>query len=297
MNIDTHVTKTPEQKCIWLRGSATGLPDVLELGRRHQSRQEPRLRPHRHGRDHLEISYLHKGRKQFTVGESKYLLRGGDVLIIAPGDLHGGIGRLEERGLLYWLILRVPSSKGNFLGFPPGQSGMLLRLLTRPRQRHFSGSRRLRNHLEGLLAATLRLKKDPMARFAAHAHLVLFLLELLECSVRQPKRELHWKDNILRRIEENIAEPLSISGLAAAARLSVSAFERRFKQETGFSPVDYILRRKIDMAKERLATTATSITTLAFDLGFSSSQYFATVFKRYTGLSPRQFRARRPADR
>ncbi|MBA4387329.1 MAG: hypothetical protein C0404_05065 [Verrucomicrobia bacterium] len=286
----------PTRKCIWIAGDATGVPDVLEIGRRCQSRHETRLTPHIHGPDRMEIAYLHKGRKQFAVGGRKYALKGGDVLVIGPGELHGGIGKLEERGLLYWVTLKIPPPGKGFLGFPVDLTRELLQFITPPRQNHFRGAFRLRDHVEGMIAAALQMKKNRVARLAVHAHLLLFLLELAKCSCSRTRQRLDWKDHLLTHIESNLSEPLSVAGMAAASRLSVSAFERRFTKEVGFSPADYILRRRIDIARDLLAGTSTSITEIAFELGFSSSQYFATVFKRYTGLAPRDARKSKRSD-
>ena len=56
------------------------------------------------------------------------------------------------------------------------------------------------------------------------------------------------------------------------------------------TPGVYILREKIDAARHRLGNPKKNITTIAFELGFPSSQYFATVFKQFTGRSPSYFR-------
>ena len=64
------------------------------------------------------------------------------------------------------------------------------------------------------------------------------------------------------------------------------------KARSGLTPNDYLLKLRIDEAKRRLCHGADqSVTDLAFDLGFSSSQYFSTVFKKFTGLTPSQYRA------
>jgi AraC-like DNA-binding protein len=53
--------------------------------------------------------------------------------------------------------------------------------------------------------------------------------------------------------------------------------------------LDYITRRRIEESKKMLSQGEASVTDIAYALGFSSSQYFATVFKRITGQSPKQF--------
>ncbi len=55
-------------------------------------------------------------------------------------------------------------------------------------------------------------------------------------------------------------------------------------------PGEFILRCKVEHARRLLAEEASPITEIAFRLGFSSSQYFATVFKRYTNMTPREAR-------
>ena len=58
-----------------------------------------------------------------------------------------------------------------------------------------------------------------------------------------------------------------------------------FHQATGINPKEYIIRKKIELAKQMLLQNR-DITTIAFDLGFSSSQSFATVFKKLTCVTP-----------
>jgi AraC-like DNA-binding protein len=72
------------------------------------------------------------------------------------------------------------------------------------------------------------------------------------------------------------------------ARLSESRFKSRFKAEIGVPPAEYWLRQKIERATEMLKTRR--VTEVAHELGFSSSQYFATAFKRYTLMNPSRYR-------
>ena len=61
---------------------------------------------------------------------------------------------------------------------------------------------------------------------------------------------------------------------------------------TGSSPKDYWLRMRVECAARRLRKSpGLTVTDVAYEFGFSSSQYFATVFRRYLGVSPVEYRA------
>ena len=73
--------------------------------------------------------------------------------------------------------------------------------------------------------------------------------------------------------------------LARLVRLSPSRFKVRFLEEVGLPPREYVLRHKLGLAEQRLRR-GESVTSVAHELGFSSSQYFATVFRRFAGHAP-----------
>ena len=92
-------------------------------------------------------------------------------------------------------------------------------------------------------------------------------------------------------IMEHIQEELSMEELAQTALLSVSRFKQKFKLQLGISPRNFINLRKVEAAK-RLLQEGHSVTQVAMDLGFSSSNYFSSVFRRYTSYSPSQYALR-----
>ena len=129
----------------------------------------------------------------------------------------------------------------------------------------------------------------PLRSCAMANQLVAFLLEVIAAAdhpaASAPIRPLA---PVLAYIEAHLDEPLGIPELARLAGLSEARFKVRFKEETGVPPGDYVQRARIEEARRRIAAGDKSITRVAFDLGFSSSQYFSTVFKRFTGRSPRE---------
>jgi AraC-like DNA-binding protein len=91
-------------------------------------------------------------------------------------------------------------------------------------------------------------------------------------------------------IESHIESPdeLTVARLAQVAGLSPSRFQAAFKQETGIPPAEFALSARITEASRRLARPGADVTSVAFSLGFSSSQYFASAFRRFTNISPRE---------
>ncbi|MBL4701121.1 MAG: helix-turn-helix transcriptional regulator [Phycisphaeraceae bacterium] len=97
-------------------------------------------------------------------------------------------------------------------------------------------------------------------------------------------------DDVITFMHRRIGENLSIADFAQAAGYSVSAFQALFKKDTGIAPKEYFLRMKLDWAKNLLAQPQKNITQISHELGFSSSQYFCTSFKRYHLLTPGDYR-------
>ena len=96
---------------------------------------------------------------------------------------------------------------------------------------------------------------------------------------------------VKRYIDENFTFPeLRISTLAELHKTSEAYFRREFKKHYGESPIEYIKRRRIEMACRLLCTELYSITDIASRSGFDSVSYFSLEFKRYMGCSPRMYR-------
>ena len=76
--------------------------------------------------------------------------------------------------------------------------------------------------------------------------------------------------------------------LAEIAGLSPSRFKASFKEEFGVPPAEYALRARVVEAHRRLSKPDATVIRVAFDLGFSFSQYFASVFRRFTNFTPRE---------
>lgn len=91
-------------------------------------------------------------------------------------------------------------------------------------------------------------------------------------------------------IENNYDQKLNIRDIAERVHLNGRSFLRRFKRATANTPLEYIQRVKIEAAKKKLETTTDTITEIMYAIGYNDEKAFRTVFKKYSGLSPKQYR-------
>ena len=278
-----------------------GFRDVQVLGRYTYTHAKAPLTLHDHG-EMMEVCYLADGQQSYYVGEEEFFLNGGDVLVNYPHELHGTGHQREGRGTLYWMIIKPPSSHRSFFGLSSQEGHRLWKLLNSLPKRHFQVKSEVRRTLDmifSLLEERNVLQKPLSASNAKDAligmnvrnYLLRCILDLIEAArtetVLSISREI---DLAIELIKRNSEQFYSMRALAREVGLSESHFKHRFKAETGVSPADYQLRHKIDCACQMLLEGVVIID-ITYNLGFSSSQYFATVFRRYMGVTPAEYRA------
>lgn len=99
-------------------------------------------------------------------------------------------------------------------------------------------------------------------------------------------------DKINRYINENLSEAaMNVDGLSDYVGLSRSQLHRRMKDIVGVAPSDYIRNVKLRKACEMLSHGDVDIAQVAYSLGFNAQSHFSTLFKRYTGMTPSEYRA------
>lgn len=91
-------------------------------------------------------------------------------------------------------------------------------------------------------------------------------------------------------IEKNITDRITIDELAEKVALGRRSFERRFKQATNNSVLEYIQRVKIEAAKRNLETSRRNVNEVMYDVGYTDTKAFRDLFKKITGLTPIEYR-------
>ena len=91
-------------------------------------------------------------------------------------------------------------------------------------------------------------------------------------------------------IEENYQEKITVDELAARVSIGRRSFERRFKKATNNTVVEYMQRVKIEAAKRSFESSRKNINEVMFDVGYTDTKAFRTIFKKITGLTPVEYR-------
>ena len=119
------------------------------------------------------------------------------------------------------------------------------------------------------------------------------LTELILCAneTASTRNQTGMVEDTLAYISENADKPLTLEKLAKRVSLSPYYFTRIFKKETGYTPHEYVIRARIDLAKFFLKTTEYPVKEIAFRSGFNSEASFCTTFKKATGLTPKTYRS------
>lgn len=99
-------------------------------------------------------------------------------------------------------------------------------------------------------------------------------------------------DAVRDHIEANLGRPLHLAELAAVAGVGVRRFGTIFSAETGWSPHQYVLSRRIERAKELMGNPELTLAQISSAVGFSDQAQFSRVFRRFSGEAPRTYRRR-----
>jgi len=256
-----------------------------------------------HRNEGIELTFLETGSVPFSTGEKTWRLEPGSLAITRPWQPHKiglpnvGIGRL------HWVIIDVgvrqphqPWMWPEWLVIMPDELKELTAYLRENEQTVWLAGREIRDCYRQI-GKTIQNSKSP-SRLAVYINeLLLHLLDLFrEQKVSRTKSLTDAQRSVelfLSTLEGSIAEEWSLDSMADCCGLGTTRFVHYCRQSTNLSPMQYLTHKRLEAATEMLkCASEKSITDIAFDCGFATSQYFATAFRKQHGCTPRQYRAR-----
>jgi len=109
---------------------------------------------------------------------------------------------------------------------------------------------------------------------------------------RNAKSLQKWRlKRVLQYVDDHLAAKITLQDLATVAGLSRMHFAAQFRAATGVRPHQYLLKRRIERAEELLKQAKVSLVDVALTVGFQTQAHFTTVFKRFAGDTPHQWRS------
>lgn len=286
------------QPKVWesLRNSTGYIPVIVKTLERIHDRSWS-MEPNMH--EFFEMVYIKKGHAVFEIAGQPVPIGPNDIVIIKPNQSHRFVVQSEEDCefiVLSFKFMNQSSSEfsevplEDFLNFVSSkESGAFISLKVSQK-----------NEIITVLNKILkeRENKDIGSDFLDR----LLVMELFVYISRALKME--WESSIMGKsmkvkelikisvnyINNNFERDITIGDIAKYIFLSPSYFARAFKEEMGTSPINYLLKVRIERAKEILADESLKISDIAYEIGFSNQQRFNEIFKKYTKMTPLKYR-------
>ncbi len=250
-----------------------------------------------HWHNDMEIIYIKKGQGIISVDLEPYPVQAGEIVLIAPGQLHS-IEQYEDASMEYENIifqLNMLMAATDDLCSEHFFTPILHNRLSLPV--HLTPASPAYAKVSGCLNKIDKLSGygDALSMLGIKGKLFeLFHLLLCHCpNTTKPhthSRSLDTVKLILKHVETHYHENLSIQDMADLCGFSASHFMKFFKQHMGTSFTAYLNDYRLTMAARMLSASTDTVVAIAEETGFENLSYFNRVFKKKYNMTPSQYR-------
>lgn len=246
----------------------------------------------------IRIYYILEGKFEWTINQHHHILYPSDLVIIHPGQTFGGQKGILNIGKLCWLYIQVNKTENTdrilfdkWSSLPKGEIfsiGKIFRLSNMPVIGRLKEAGRIFSEMQ------LELFNQQIG-FSTRINQLIDELFILIARKLTLQNNTH-RDfpqtfmNLEQTLRKNLAHQWTVEEMAALVGLGTTTFTEKVKNYSGFSPLNYLITIRIAEATKLLRRNNLSVTDIALDTGFYSSQHFATTFKKLTGYTPSDFR-------
>ncbi|HOF62279.1 MAG TPA: helix-turn-helix domain-containing protein [Candidatus Latescibacteria bacterium] len=251
------------------------------------------FRPHQHS--HMEVILCLRGELVYRIGSSKPILLGSDMGIVIPAHIQHSLkddseSPSERIGLH---LLKSMSAHHSYAVFSRKDYANFQKNLSKSAKRPFRLSPALKVACRELSTFLKRPSGDICSAEYGQIRIlccsILYnLVKILSAPPSAIKPQL--MDEAVRFLESHYAESIHVEDLVKHMGYSRARLFTLFKRHTGLTPNDFLIRFRINKAKEMLRNSTLTVAEVATATGFSGPEYFYTVFKRYVGVTPSEYR-------
>ena len=238
--------------------------------------------------DAVELILICSGSSEYLIHDKKVVIKAGDLLVYNAGVVHDEVSGSDMEVGSYCVGdggLHMPGLRPNAL--IPDEAGYVF-----PTGRYFEDMKELFVMMFRNLAAG-----EPHAELFCTSLLHALLVSVLTVTEgvgetrENPADEPHILGSRIKDyIDRHYMEPITLQSMGEALRISPYYLSHVFKQMSGYSPVQYLLRRRIGEAQTLLITTELSVARIAEMVGYDSQSYFNLQFTKNVGMPPSRYR-------
>ena len=231
---------------------------------------------------YYEIYYLKSGERRFFVGNSSYCLNPGDIVLIPKEVPHRAASGLKAEHS--YILIRIPDTmldddekkifEHTRIHLSPDISERMENVFEKIEYEYANNDR----HSEKIIINSIH-------------EILIFISRAVEKSGDSFVSDFadSMADRAARYICEHYSEQITLGDVADELSLSRVYFSTRFKQLTGFGFSEYLNQVRVANASRMLCSGSVSVTDVAYKCGFNDSNYFASIFKRIRGVSPKKY--------
>lgn len=257
-----------------------------------------------HRNEGLEFHFLESGTMPYAQEHKEVLLKPDYLTITRPWEVHKVGNPFVGMGKFYWLILdlgvRRPHQQWrwpDWITMTPKDLQKLTLILRQNEQSILKVNKEVRtcfielgkvieNDKQGSNASKIRLYIN---------YLLVLLLDLLDTDDIELNEALTESSRsvifFLKELENSLAEDWTIETMSQSAGVGITRFTHHCKQITNLTPMRYLTLRRVELSKKLLLDyKERTISEIAYQCGFTTSQYFSSVFKKHEKCTPNQFK-------
>ena len=235
-----------------------------------------------HWHEYFELLYFLEGNINVLFGNEIYHTKPGDFLIVNTNELHD----IEHTSATHHICLQISPQFFADVEF----DNYIFKT-------YIHGDEYIKEYIEKIADVWQRHEAayDMEIKSLTYS-LMAYLVKnhtvdyLTGNAIQMRKNKLNIINEIVVYITNNYNQHMTTSTLAKEFHMTEQYFCHIFKQATDNTPIEFINKKRIEKAGVYLKTTDLSITDISLRVGFDSSHYFTRVFKKYMGVSPREYR-------
>ena len=244
-----------------------------------------------HMSDMIQVTYVIEGSIDFTLDGCVYSVKKGDIIINKPGQVFGAVNDTFPQSKSAFFKIDLSSESEGWSCEEKDSISKSVQNIIIP---HLTPGNEFYTVFKKILEEHRSPGKYSAIKCRSHfQQLIIMILEAHEDFLGSVNYKAQMAEDMLSQVNkfvsDNLHKKIYTKEMADLVGLSHSHFRYLFSLIFRTSPSDYLLRKRIEKAKELLRSSK-KITDISYELAFSSSQYFSNSFKKLTGMRPKEYR-------